>query len=56
MTEYEQNVYVGDKDTTLSSHFQISGSATIAPGWSGGYTISSIEAPGATPTASSPTS
>ncbi len=41
----ETNVYVGDKDTTLSSHFQISGSATIAPGWSGGYTLS-IEAPG----------
>ena len=41
----ENNFYVGDKDTTLSSHFQISGSATIAPGWSGGYTIS-IEAPG----------
>jgi hypothetical protein len=42
---HENNVYVGDKDTTLSSHFQISGSATIAPGWSGGYTLS-IEAPG----------
>ena len=42
---HEKNVYVGDKDTTLSSHFQISGSATIAPGWSGGYTLS-IEAPG----------
>jgi hypothetical protein len=41
----ETNVYIGDKDTTLSSHFQISGSATIAPGWSGGYTMS-IEAPG----------
>ena len=36
---HEQNFYVGDKDTTLSSHFQISGSAAIAPGWSGGYTI-----------------
>jgi Gram-negative porin len=43
----ETNVYIGDKDTTLSSHFQISGSATIAPGWSGGYTMS-IEAPGNT--------
>jgi hypothetical protein len=42
---HETNFYVGDKDTTLSSHFQISGSATIAPGWSGGYTIA-IEAPG----------
>src|SRR5512143_2659051 len=37
--------YVGDKDLELSSHFQISGSATIAPGWSGGYTMS-VEAPG----------
>ena len=36
---------MGDKDTTLSSHFQISGSAQIAPGWSGGYTIA-VEAPG----------
>ena len=45
MTALRANVYVGDKDTTLSSHFQISGSATIAPGWSGGYTMS-IEAPG----------
>ena len=42
---HETNFYVGDKDTTLSSHFQISGSATIAPGWSGGYTIA-IETPG----------
>jgi hypothetical protein len=42
---HETNFYVGDKDTTLSSHFQISGSATIAPGWSAGYTIA-IEAPG----------
>ena len=35
----ETNFYVGDKHTTLSSHFQISGSATISPGWSSGYTI-----------------
>src|SRR5262245_31598290 len=41
----ERNVYWGDKDTTLSSHFQISGSATIAPGWSAGYTIA-VETPG----------
>jgi hypothetical protein len=34
----EQNFYVGDKHTTLSSHFQISGSATISPGWTAGYT------------------
>ena len=32
---HESNFYVGDKDTTLSSHFQISGSAQISPGWSG---------------------
>lgn len=36
---HESNFYVGDKDTTLSSHFQISGSAQISPGWSAGYTI-----------------
>ena len=28
----EQNFYVGDKDTKLSSNFQISGSAQIAAG------------------------
>ncbi|MGB3022100.1 MAG: hypothetical protein WBB50_08275 [Methyloceanibacter sp.] len=42
---HEENFYVGDKDTTLSSHFQISGSAQIAPGWSAGYTIA-VEAAG----------
>src|SRR5262245_36697384 len=42
---HETNFYTGDKDTTLSSHFQISGSATIAPGWSAGYTIA-VEVPG----------
>jgi hypothetical protein len=36
----ETNFYMGDKHTTLSSHMQIAGSATIAPGWSGGYTMS----------------
>jgi hypothetical protein len=36
---HETNFYVGDKHTTLSSHFQISGSAQISPGWSSGYTI-----------------
>jgi hypothetical protein len=35
----ETNFYVGDKHPTLSSHFQISGSAQIAPGWSAGYTL-----------------
>jgi hypothetical protein len=38
-------LYWGDKDTTLSSHIQISGSATIAPGWSAGYTLW-LETPG----------
>ncbi len=37
--------YVGDKDTTLSSHFTISGQATIAPGWYGGYNLT-VEVPG----------
>ena len=41
----EQNVYIGDKDLGLSSHFTISGSAQISPGWSAGYTMY-IEAPG----------
>src|SRR6187397_634308 len=36
---HESNLYWGDGDTTLSSHFQISGSAKIAPGWSAGYTL-----------------
>jgi hypothetical protein len=36
---HEQNFYVGDKHTTLSSHFTISGQATIAPGWTGGYNL-----------------
>jgi hypothetical protein len=30
---------VGDKDYDLGSRFAITGSATIAPGWSGGYNI-----------------
>jgi predicted porin len=42
---HESNFYVGDKDTTLSSHIQIAGSAVIAPGWSAGYTLW-IETPG----------
>jgi Gram-negative porin len=32
-------LYWGGKDTTLSSHLNISGQATIAPGWTGGYTL-----------------
>ena len=30
---------VGDKDYDLASRFAITGSATIAPGWSGGFNI-----------------
>jgi hypothetical protein len=36
---HEQNFYVGDKHTTLSSHFTISGQAQIAPGWTSGYNL-----------------
>ena len=49
---HETNFYVGDKDTTLSSHFQISGSAQISPGWSAGYTIA-VETPGNAPRSAS---
>ena len=38
---------VGDKDADLASRFAITGSATIAPGWSGGYNIT-VVAPGDT--------
>ena len=33
------NFYVGDKDGDLGSRFAITGSATIAPGWSAGYNL-----------------
>jgi len=35
----ESNVYVGGLGTTLSSHFKMTGQATIMPGWSAGYVI-----------------
>jgi predicted porin len=38
---------VGDKDYDLASRFAITGSATIAPGWSAGYNLT-VTAPGAT--------
>ncbi|MGK2922491.1 MAG: porin, partial [Methyloceanibacter sp.] len=38
---------VGDKDYDLASRFAITGSATIAPGWSAGYNMT-ITAPGST--------
>jgi hypothetical protein len=42
---HTSGLYWGSKDTTLSSHFNISGQATIAPGWTAGYTAW-IEIPG----------
>ena len=33
---------VGDKDADLASRFAITGSATIAPGWSGGFNITVV--------------
>ncbi len=35
----ETNVYVGDKFRTLSSHFKLTGTATISPGWTAGFAI-----------------
>ncbi len=35
----QSNFAVGDKDYDLGSRFAITGSATIAPGWSGGYNL-----------------
>jgi hypothetical protein len=39
------SLYVGDKDYDLGSRFAITGSATIAPGWSAGYNLT-VLAPG----------
>jgi hypothetical protein len=41
----QSNFAVGDKDADLASRFAITGSATIAPGWSGGFNIT-VVAPG----------
>ncbi|MEM7399571.1 MAG: hypothetical protein AAF354_11595, partial [Pseudomonadota bacterium] len=38
---------VGDKDYDLASRFALTGSATIAPGWSGGYNLT-VTVPGST--------
>ncbi len=35
----ESNVYVTGLGTTLASHFKLSGSAQISPGWSAGYVL-----------------
>ncbi len=44
----ESSFVVGDKDADLASRFAITGSATIAPGWSAGYKLT-IVAPGGNP-------
>jgi predicted porin len=44
---YGNGFTVGDKDYDLASRFALTGSATIAPGWSGGYNIT-VTAPGST--------
>ena len=36
---HETSAFVGDKGYDLGSRFAITGSATIAPGWSGGFNI-----------------
>jgi len=35
----ESNTYVHDLGSTLGSHFKMTGSATISPGWSAGYVL-----------------
>jgi hypothetical protein len=35
----ESNLYVGGIGTTLSSHFKMTGQATISPGWYAGYVL-----------------
>jgi hypothetical protein len=41
---HESSFFVGDKDADLASRFAITGSATITPGWSGGFNLT-IAAP-----------
>lgn len=36
---FERNAYVHGIGTTLSSHFKLTGQATIMPGWTAGYVI-----------------
>ena len=38
----DDHVVIGDKDADLSSRFAITGSATIAPGWSGGFNLTVV--------------
>jgi predicted porin len=42
---HESGLYWGDAEARLSSHFQISGGAQVAPGWSAGYALY-VETPG----------
>ena len=35
----EANAYIHDLGTTLGSHFKLTGSAVITPGWSAGYVL-----------------
>ena len=44
---YLNGFTVGDKDYDLASRFALTGSATIAPGWSGGYNLT-VTVPGST--------
>ena len=39
----DDHVVIGDKDADLSSRFAITGSATIAPGWSGGFNLTVVD-------------
>src|SRR5262245_21290427 len=43
--EHNDSFAVGDKDADLASRFAITGSALIAPGWTGGFNIT-VVAPG----------
>jgi hypothetical protein len=47
---FERNAYVSGIGTTLSSHFKMTGQATIMPGWTAGYVIH-VEANSAEPLA-----
>jgi hypothetical protein len=43
--DVRSDTWIGDKDVDLTSRFAVTGSATIAPGWSGGYNIT-VTVPG----------
>ena len=50
MTVTSSSAFVGDKGYDLGTRFAITGSATIAPGWSGGFNLT-VTAPGTSPRA-----